>query len=93
MDEPRTKATVLVVICKDDGNLAATVVRTKTDEYGVELVLRFLSTYKRVEIKNDGGPIIVEIAQRVAIPTRQNNEFGTVERRGSPRDWSSGTCA
>ena len=56
MDEPRTKATVLVVICKDDGNLAATVVRTKTDEYGVELVLRFLSTYERVEIKNDGDP-------------------------------------
>ena len=29
-DEPRAKATVLMVICKDDGNLAATVVRTKT---------------------------------------------------------------
>ena len=43
VDEPRAKSTVLMVICKDDGNLAATVVRTKTDEYGVELVLRFLS--------------------------------------------------
>ena len=41
-DEPGANATVLMVICKDDGNLAATVVRTKTDECGVELVLRFL---------------------------------------------------
>ena len=65
MDEPRAKSTVLMVICKDDGNLAATVVRTKTDEYGIELVLRFLSNYERVEIKTDGEPSIVEIARRV----------------------------
>ena len=50
VDEPR--ATVLMVICKDDGNLSATEVRTKTDEYGVE-------------IKTDGEPSIVEIARRV----------------------------
>ena len=38
------RTTVLMVICKDDGNLSATrSVRTKTDEYGVEMVLRFLS--------------------------------------------------
>ena len=54
MDEPRTKATILMVICKDDGNLSATEVRTKTDEYGVKMVLRFLSTYEGVEIKTDG---------------------------------------
>ena len=37
VDDPRAKATVLMVICKDDGNLSrATEVRTKTDEYGVE---------------------------------------------------------
>ena len=48
VDEPRAKATVLMVICKDDGNFAATVVRTKTDEYGVELVLRFLGAYECV---------------------------------------------
>ena len=38
VDEPRAKATVLMVICKDDGNLSATEVRSKTDEYGVEMV-------------------------------------------------------
>ena len=65
VDEPRTQATVLMVICKDDGNLAATVVRTKTDEYGVELVLRSLSIYEGVEIKTYGRPSIVEIARRV----------------------------
>ena len=63
--EPRAKATVLLVICKDDGNLSATEVRAKTDEYGVEMVLRFLSTYEGVEIKTDGEPSIVEIARRV----------------------------
>ena len=46
------KATVLMVICKDDGNLSATEVRSKTDEYGVEMVIRFLSTYESVEIKD-----------------------------------------
>ena len=46
VDEARAKATVLMVICKDDGNLSATEVRTKTDEYGVEMVLRFLNTYE-----------------------------------------------
>ena len=65
VDEPRAKATVLMVSCKDDGNLAATVVCTKTDEYGDELVLRFLSAYERVEIKTDGEPSIVEVARRV----------------------------
>ena len=54
MDEPRAKATILMVICKDGGNLPATEMRAKTDEYGVEMVLRFLSTYKNVEIKTDG---------------------------------------
>ena len=33
VDDPRAKATLLIVICKDDGNLAATVVRTKTEEF------------------------------------------------------------
>ena len=65
VDEPRAKATVLMVICKDDGNLSATEVRAKTDEYGVEMVLRFLSTYESVEIKTDGEHSIVEIARRV----------------------------
>ena len=48
VDEPRARATVLMVICKDDGNLSVTEVRSKTDEYGVEMVLRFLSTYESV---------------------------------------------
>ena len=55
VDEPRAKATVLMVICKDDGNLSATEVRTKTDEYGVEMVLCFVGTYEGVEIKTDGA--------------------------------------
>ena len=58
VDEPRAKATILMVICKDEGNLSATEVRTKTDEYGLEMVLRFLSTY-------EDEPSIVEIARRV----------------------------
>ena len=53
-DEPRARATVLMVICKDDGNLSETEVRSKIDKYGVEMVLRFLSTYESVEIKTDG---------------------------------------
>ena len=65
VDEPRAKATVLTLICKDDGNLSATEVRTKTDEYGVEMVLRLLSTYEGVEIKTGGEPSTVEIARRV----------------------------
>ena len=65
VDEPRATVTVLMVMCKDDGNLSATEVRTKTDEYGVEMVLRFLSTYEGIEIKTDGEPSIVEIARRV----------------------------
>ena len=65
VDEPRAKATVFMVICKDGGNLSATEVRAKTDEYGVEMVLRFLGTYESVEIKTDGEPSIVEIARRV----------------------------
>ena len=55
----------LMVICKDDGDLSATEVRAKTDEYGVEMVLRFLSTYESVEIKTDGEPSIVEFARRM----------------------------
>ena len=65
VDEPRAKATVLMVICKDDGNLSATEVCSKTDEYGVEMVIRFLSTYESVEIKTNGEPSIVEVARRV----------------------------
>ena len=59
VDEP-AKATVFMVICKDDGNLSATEVRAKTDEYGVDVVLRYLSTHESVEIK----PSSVEIARR-----------------------------
>ena len=70
VDEPRAKATVLM--------------RTKTDEYGVEMVLRFLSTY-------EDEPSIVEIARRVQ-PRRDktttlaqtsvegHQEIGAVER-------------
>ena len=39
--------------------------RAKTDKYGVEMVLRFLSTYEGVENKTDGEPSFVEIARRV----------------------------
>ena len=91
VDEPRAKATVLMVICKDDGNLSATEVRAKTDEHGVEMVLRFLSTYEGVEIKTDGEPSIVEIARRVqarrdktTTPAQtsvgRHQEIGAVER-------------
>ena len=89
VDGPTAKATVLMVICRDDGNLAATVVRTKTDEYGVEMVLRFLSTYEYVEIKTDGEPSIVEIARRVqsrrdrttsSAQSSVGREIGAVER-------------
>ena len=55
-------------------------VRAKTDEYGVEMVLRFLSTYESVEIKTDGEPSIVEIARR------QNNDSGTDECWRTSRD-------
>ena len=65
VDEPRAKATVLMVICKDDGNLSAIEVRAKTDQDDVEMVLRFLSTYEGVEISTDGVASIVEIARRV----------------------------
>ena len=65
VNEPRAKATVLMVICKDDDNLSATEVRTRTDEYGVEMVRRFTSTNEDVEIKTDGEPSIVGIARRV----------------------------
>ena len=65
VDEPKAKATVLMVICKDDGNLSATEVRSKNDKYGLEMVIRFLSTYESVEIKTNGEPSIVEVARRV----------------------------
>ena len=72
VDKSRAKVTVLMVICKDDGNLSATDVRAKTDEYGVEMVIRFLSTYESVEMKTDGEPSsIVEIARRGTSSTRQ----------------------
>ena len=91
VDESRAKATVLMVICKDDGNLSATEVRAKTDGYGVEVVIRFLSTYESVEIKTDGKPSIVEIARRVhgrrdktttlaQTSVGGHNEIGAVER-------------
>ena len=84
VDEPRVKATLLMVICKDDGYLSATEVRAKTDEHGVEMVLRFLSAYESVEIKTDGEPSIVEIARRVQ--ARQNNKSGTDECWWTSRD-------
>ena len=91
VNEPRAKATVLMVICKDDRNLSATEMRAKTDVYGVEMVLRFLSTYESVEIKTDGEPSIVEIARRVQArrgktttlaqtSARGHQEIGAVER-------------
>ena len=39
--------------------------RWKTDEYCVEMLIRFLSTYESVEINTDGEPSIVEVARRV----------------------------
>ena len=76
------------MICKDD---ATDKVRAKTDEYGVEMVLRFLSTYEGVEIKTDGEPSIVEIARRVQVRRDKtttlaqtsvggHQEIGAVER-------------
>ena len=47
VDEPRARATVLMVICKDDGNLSATEMRAKTDEYGVEMVIRFFEYVRK----------------------------------------------
>ena len=91
VDEPRAKATVLMQVCKDDGNLAAALARTKTDEFGVEMVLRFLGTYADVEIKTDGEPSIVEVARQVQSRRDRTTSFDNVKRRGSPRDWSSGT--
>ena len=90
VDEPRAKVTVLMVICKDDGNLSVTKLRSKTDEYGVEMVLRFLSARKSIEIKTDGEPRIVEIVGRVqarrdktttlAQTSGRHQEIGAVER-------------
>ena len=92
VDEPRARATVLMVICKDDGNLSATEVRSKSDEYGVEMVLRFLSTYESIEIKTDGGVQHRRDCSKGASSTRQNNDSGTNECWRSPRNWSCGTC-
>ena len=86
VDEQRAKATVLMVVCEDDGNLSATEVRTKTDEYGV------LSTYKDVEIKTDGGPSICRDCSEGTISTGQDNDYGTDKCWRTSRDWSSGTC-
>ena len=92
VNEPRAKATVLMVICKDDDNLSATEVRTRTDEYGVEMVRRFTSTYEDVEIKTDGEPSIVGIARRVQSRRDRSNDSGPDKCWGTSRDWSSGTC-
>ena len=54
-----------MVICKDDGILSATEVRSKTDEYGVETVIRFLSTHESAEIKTGREPSIAKAARRV----------------------------
>ena len=81
VDEPRARATVLMVICKDDGNLSATEVRSKTHEYGVDMVIRFVSTYESVEIKTDGEPSIVEVATTLAqTSVGGHQEIGAVER-------------
>ena len=64
VDEPRAKATVLMVICTDDGNLPTTEVRAKTDEYGVEMVLRFLSTYENVSrSRRMGSPALSRLLE------------------------------
>ena len=85
VDEPRAKATVLMVVCNDDGNLSATEARTKTHEYGVEMVLRVVSTYEVVEIKTDG------------VPSSRDRSVGTIDSGTdkslrTSRDWSCGTC-
>ena len=41
---------------REASHQSGTEARSKTDEYGVEMVLRFLSTYESVEIKTDGEP-------------------------------------
>ena len=64
MDEPRAKATVQMVINKKDGNLSATDVRAKTDEYDVEMVLRFLNIFE-CRSKLMENPTIFETARRV----------------------------
>ena len=86
-DDPRAKATVLMVVCKDDGNMIATVVRTKTDEYGVEMVLRFLSTFEDVEVEHDGESSIAEIARRVQSRRDRTRSLGqsSVGREGVTR--------
>ena len=91
VDEPRANSTVLKVICKDDDNLSATEVRAKTDEYGVEMVLRCWSTYEAVEIKTDGGPSIVEIAGRVQARRDKTTTLAQTSV-GGHQDWSGGTC-
>ena len=91
VDELRAKATVLMVVCNDDGNLNAIVVRAKTDEYGVEMVM-----HEDAEIKTDGESSIVEIARIVQSRRDRtttlaqtsvggHQEIGAVER-------ANGTC-
>ena len=92
MDEPEARATVLMVICKDDGNLSATEVRSKTDEYGVEMVFRFLSTYESVEIKTDGEPSIVEVARRVQARRDKMTTLAQTSIGGHQEIGSCGTC-
>ena len=91
VDEPRARATVLMVICKDDGNLSETEVRSKTDEYGVEMVIRFLSTYECVEIQTDGEPSIVEVARRVQARRDKTTTLWHKRALENP-NWSSETC-
>ena len=67
-------------------------VRTKTDKSGVEMVLRFFSTYEDVEIKTDGEPSIVEIARRVQSRRDKTTTLAQTSFWRTSRDWSSGTC-
>lgn len=41
-DGPRPNATMMMLACKDDCNLAAGMVRTKTGENSIDLALRFI---------------------------------------------------
>ena len=89
VDEPRAKATVLMVICKDDGNLSATEVRSKTDEYSVEMVFRFLSM-KVLRSRQMESPALLRLREEQARRDKMttlaqtsvggHQEIGAVER-------------
>ena len=91
VDESRAKATVLMMICKDDVNLSATEVRAKTDEYDVEIMIRFLSAYDSVEIKTDGESSTVEITRRIQA-RRDKTTTLTKTSVGGPQEIGAGTC-